>query len=277
VRLGIGLVAGMSAATPAPAPEAGTKPVLSSQPAPGRSDSQATDPSAIELDQVTLGWRDRVAVRDVTGRFARGSLTAIVGPNGAGKSTLIKGLMGQISPLRGRMALARGLRLACLPQISELDTSFPVTVYDLVALGCWRAAGAWRGLTADDHQHVQLALHEVGLGDFGSRVIGTLSGGQLQRALFARLLLHDADILLLDEPFSAVDRHTTDVLMELLHRWHGQGRTIAVVLHDLDMVHRHFPSTLLLGRQAVAWADTATALTPENLHKARHLCAGDFQ
>lgn len=274
VRLGVGVVAGMSASSSVKQPQ----PRPSGRTAAGAVNHQAAYGAvAIELDQVTLGWRDRVAVRDVSGRFDRGSLTAIVGPNGAGKSTLIKGLMGQISPLRGRMALARGLGLACLPQISELETSFPITVYDLVALGSWRSVGAWKGLGNEEHQRVQQALQEVGLGDFGSRVIGTLSGGQLQRALFARLMLHDADILLLDEPFSAVDRHTTDVLMDLLHRWHGQGRTIAVVLHDLEMVRRHFPSTLLLGRQAVAWGETATVLTPENLHKARHLCAGDFQ
>lgn len=235
-----------------------------------------TASNVIELDQVTLGWRDRVAVRDISGRFARGSLTAIVGPNGAGKSTLLKGLLGQISPLRGRLAQVRGTRLACLPQVSELDTSFPITVYDLVALGNWRSAGAWRGLTHADHDRVQQALQEVGLGDFGRRVIATLSGGQLQRALFARLMLHEADVLLLDEPFSAIDRHTTEALMALLQRWHDQGRTIIVVLHDLDMVRQFFPQTLLLGRQVVAWGPTATALTPENLHKARHLCAGDY-
>lgn len=235
-----------------------------------------TASNVIELDQVTLGWRDRVAVRDISVRFARGSLTAIVGPNGAGKSTLLKGLLGQISPLRGRLVQVRGTRLACLPQVSELDTSFPISVYDLVALGNWRSAGAWRGLTHADHDRVQQALQEVGLGDFGRRVIATLSGGQLQRALFARLMLHDADVLLLDEPFSAIDRHTTEALMALLRRWHDQGRTIIVVLHDLDMVRQFFPQTLLLGRQVVAWGPTATALTPENLHKARHLCAGDY-
>lgn len=238
----------------------------------------ATTPvqAALELDHVSLGWRDRVAVRDATGRFDRGSFTAIVGPNGAGKSTLIKGLMGHISPLRGRLIQGAGLRLACLPQVSELDTSFPVTVYDLVAMGVWSNSGAWRALTARDHERVAQALNDVGLGDFGARVIGTLSGGQLQRALFARLMLHEADILLLDEPFSAVDRHTTETLMGLLKHWHAQGKTLIVVLHDLDMVHQHFPRTLLMGRQVVAWGDTASVLTPDNLHKARHLCAGDF-
>src|SRR5690606_29619910 len=138
--------------------------------------------AVIELDQVSLGWRDRVAVRDVSGAFARGSLTAIVGPNGAGKSTLIKGIMGMVSPLRGRIRLAgdAGVQMACLPQQGELDRSFPVTAYDLVAMGAWRRVGAWKRFTATEHDRVQSALEAVGLADFGPRIIGTLSGGQLQ-------------------------------------------------------------------------------------------------
>jgi len=106
-------------------------------------------------------------------------------------------------------------------------------------------------------------------------MIGTLSGGQLQRALFARLMLFDAQLLLLDEPFAAVDQHTIEALMQLLCRWHAEGRTIVVVLHDLELAHRYFPQTLLLARQVVAWGATAEVLTPDNLHMARHLCAGE--
>lgn len=234
-------------------------------------------PTAIELDQVSLGWRDRIAVRDVSGAFARGSLTAIVGPNGAGKSTLLKGITGQLSPLRGTIRLADGPEaIACMPQSGELETSFPVTTYDLVALGAWQRLGPWKGLDAEGHDAVQQALQAVGLADFGQRVIGTLSGGQLQRALFARLMLHQSDTLLLDEPFSAIDRATTDDLLALLHQWNEQGKTVVVVLHDLETVRRHFPQALLMGGQVVAWGDTAAVLTPENLHMARHLCAGDF-
>ena len=234
--------------------------------------------AAIELDQVWLGWRDRVAVRDVSGAFERGSLTAIVGPNGAGKSTLIKGIMGLLSPLRGNIRLAddANARMACLPQQGELDRSFPITTYDLVAMGAWRRTGSWKRFGAVEHDRVQSALEAVGLADFGSRIIGTLSGGQLQRALFARLMLHDASTLLLDEPFSAVDRHTTEDLMVLLQQWHAQGRTVIAVLHDLELVRACFPQALLMGGQAVAWGPTQQVLTAENLHLARHLCAGDY-
>jgi zinc/manganese transport system ATP-binding protein len=227
---------------------------------------------------VSFGWRERVAIRDLSGAFERGSLTAVVGPNGAGKSTLIKGIMGVLSPLRGRIRLGGDTRddMACLPQVGELDRSFPISTYDLVAMGAWRRVGAWGRFDAAERERVWQALETVGMADFGARVIGTLSGGQLQRALFARLLLHDAQTLLLDEPFAAVDRATTEDLMALLLRWNDEGRTVIAVLHDLDMVRASFPQALLLAGQAVGWGATADVLTPENLHLARHLCAGDY-
>lgn len=233
---------------------------------------------AIELDQVYLGWRDRLAVRDVSGTFEQGSMTALVGPNGAGKSTLVKGIMGQISPVRGRIRLGVDARrqMACMPQADSLDRSFPISTYDLVALGAWRRVGAWRGFTRGEHDRIMAALDQVGLADFSSRIIGTLSGGQLQRALFARLLMHDAQVMLLDEPFAAVDRATSDDLLGLLADWHMQGRTIIVVSHDMDVVRTHFPQTLLLAGQLVDWGPTERVLTPDNLHLARHLCAGDY-
>ena len=233
---------------------------------------------AIQLDQLYLGWRDRLAVRDVSGVFYKGSMTALVGPNGAGKSTLIKGIMGQINPVRGHIRLSVDARtdLAYMPQADMMDRSFPVSVYDLVALGAWSRVGAWRGFSSNEHDRVMSALEQVGLADFASRIIGTLSGGQLQRALFARLLLHDAQVLLLDEPFSSVDRATTDDLLGLLADWHGQGRTVIVVLHDMDVVRTYFPETLLLAGQLVEWGSTQQVLTPEKLHLARHLCAGDY-
>ncbi|WP_397475901.1 metal ABC transporter ATP-binding protein [Pusillimonas sp.] len=235
-------------------------------------------PPAIELDEVSLGWRGRIAVRDVSGVFRRGTLTAVVGPNGAGKSTLLKGVMGLLNPLKGRIHVADDPRrdLAFLPQAGELDRSFPITVYDLVAMGAWRRVGAWRGFSKQEHERVEQALEVVGLSDFRHRIVGTLSGGQLQRALFARLLLHEARTMLLDEPFAAIDRDTTDDLMRLLMAWHAEGGTIIAVLHDLEMVRACFPKTLLLAGQVVAWGETDAVLTPENLHLARHLCAGDY-
>ncbi len=232
----------------------------------------------IELDHVSLGWKDKIALRDISGCFNRASLTAIVGPNGAGKSTLLKGLTGQINPLKGRIVVDKGFldQLALLPQMGDLDKSFPVTVHDLVAMGAWKRVGAWGGFPKAEHERIGHALEQVGLADFARRSIGTLSGGQLQRALFARMIMQDAQILLLDEPFAAVDRATSEELMNLILSWHQQGRTVMAVLHDLDMVRSCFPQTVLLAGQVVGWGETSTVLTPENLHLARHLCAGDY-
>lgn len=233
--------------------------------------------SAIELRQVWLGWRDRIAVRDANGIFTQGSLTAVVGPNGAGKSTLIKAMAGRLSPVRGRIridaALARDL--TCLPQSAELDLDFPISTFDLVAMGAWHRLGAWRGLDAGGRDAVEAALRAVGLAGFGRQPVNTLSGGQRQRALFARLMLRDARVILLDEPFAAVDRATTENLLALLHQWHTEGRTLIVVLHDLDIVRAYFPQTLLLAGQVVGWGDSSQVLSASNLHLARHLCAGE--
>jgi zinc/manganese transport system ATP-binding protein len=230
-------------------------------------------PARISLEGVSFGWRGRRAVSDVSGVFAPGSMTAIVGPNGAGKSTLIKGVMGVLRPMSGRVVLGdRGRRdLAWLPQAADLDRAFPITVFELVAMGAWRRVGAWRRYAALERERVQHALSAVGMAGAGDRIVGTLSGGQLQRALFARLLLQDADVLLLDEPFAAVDSHTIEDLMALLGLCHAHGRTVIAVLHDLDLVRTYFPQTLLLSGHAVAWGDTADALSDANLRTAREM------
>lgn len=236
------------------------------------------DHAAIELEDLSLGWRDKVAVRDLSGCFAKGSLTAVVGPNGAGKSTLLRGIMGWVSPLAGRIRLSGDVNdnPAFMPQQGDFDRSFPISTRDFVAMGAWRRVGPWRAFNAAERERLEAAMQAVGLADFGRRPLATLSGGQLQRALFARLMLHDASIYMLDEPFSAVDRATTEDLMALLLEWHGRNKTVIVVLHDMDLVRQHFPQTLLLAGQGVGWGDTHEVLTPENLHLARHLCAGDY-
>jgi len=231
----------------------------------------AVAPQGITLDNVTLCHRDRPAVHHLSGRFAPGSLSAIVGPNGAGKSTLLGGLMGRIAPSTGRIGLPAGLagRIAYLPQQADIDRSFPVQVLDLVMLGHWRALGAWRAGSAVQRAQARAALAAVGLAGMERRAIGELSAGQFQRVLFARLLLQDAPVLLLDEPFNAIDERTTADLLALLHRWHGEGRTVVAVLHDLAMVRAHFPQTLLLAREPIAWGATAEVLQPAHLQRAR--------
>ncbi|WP_342642844.1 zinc ABC transporter ATP-binding protein AztA [Rhodoligotrophos ferricapiens] len=228
----------------------------------------------LRLVDVTLAYGRRPAVRGVTGTFEAGSLTAIVGPNGAGKSTLLKGIIGALRPERGRIEIegVKRSEIAYLPQSADLDRSFPITVLDLVSLGTWARTGIFRRIFGSELDRVMTAIEAVGLGGLEERTIGSLSGGQLQRALFARMLLQDAKLLLLDEPFTAIDSKTTADLLDLVHRWHGEQRTVVAVLHDLDLVREHFPQALLLARDPVSWAETGTVLTPENLLNARRMC-----
>jgi zinc/manganese transport system ATP-binding protein len=229
--------------------------------------------AAIRFDDVTLGYGRHPAVHHLTGEIPSGSLIAIVGPNGAGKSTLLKGVVGALQPLAGRIALANGskARLAYLPQAADLDRSFPLSVYDLVAMGLWSSSGPFGGIGRKDRTRIEEALAAVGLSGFERRSISTLSGGQMQRVLFARLLLQDAEIILLDEPFTAIDAKTTADLLDLVRRWHDEARTVVAVLHDLDVVKRVFPQTLLIAREPVAWGETGDVVNAANLLKARRM------
>ena len=218
---------------------------------------------------LTLGYGSHPAIHHLNGIVRKGSLTAVVGANGSGKSTLMKGIVGVLKPMAGGVLRAASVRIAYLPQQSELDRTFPARVVDLVSLGLWPKRGMLGRYTKEDRESVSKALMAVGLGGFETRPIDTLSGGQLQRTLFARVLLQDADLILLDEPFNAVDAKTVGDLIQLIKRWHGEERTIMVVVHDLELVRQNFPETLLLARQPVAWGETRETLRPENLLKAR--------
>ena len=224
----------------------------------------------IRLDNLTVAYNRHPAVHHVSGSFASGSLTAIAGPNGAGKSTLLKAIMGELRPAEGRVEhrLAR-TEFGCLPQAAEIDRRFPISVIDTIMLGAWRNAGAFGRTTPADVKRAGEALVAVGLEGFGRRHIGSLSAGQFQRVLFARLLLQDAGIILLDEPFTAIDARTTRDLLDIVARWHGDGRTVIAVLHDFELVRTHFPETLLLARELVGWGPTADVMSSANLLKAR--------
>jgi zinc/manganese transport system ATP-binding protein len=228
----------------------------------------------VQFRDLTLGYDRHPAVHHLDGEVPRGALMAVVGPNGAGKSTLFKGIVGVLPPLAGRIDLC-GLKtrdIAYLPQAAELDRSFPINVYDLVAMGLWRRTGLFGGVGAKERDRIHHAIEAVGLTGFESRPIGTLSGGQMQRVLFARLLLQDARLIVLDEPFNSIDAQTAADLFDLVRRWHAEKRTVVAALHDLDLVRANFPDVLLLAREPVAWGAAAEVLTPDNLLKARRMC-----
>lgn len=229
----------------------------------------AMSDACLTFRDLTLGYGSHPAVHHLNGAVRAGSLTAVVGANGSGKSTLMKGVVGVLKPMSGACVKADGVRIAYLPQQSEIDRSFPARVIDLVTLGLWPRRGLLGRFTRADREEIARALSAVGLEGFESRPIDTLSGGQLQRALFARVLVQDADLILLDEPFNAIDARTVSELVALIKRWHGEKRTVMVVIHDLELVREHFPETLLLARHPVAWGNTREVLAPKNLLRAR--------
>jgi zinc/manganese transport system ATP-binding protein len=228
----------------------------------------------LRFRNLTLGYDRHPAVHHLDGAVQEGSLTAVIGPNGAGKSTLFKGVVGALKPLAGLIE-RNGVDpqdIAYLPQVAEIDRTFPIDVYDMVAMGLWRKCGLFGGIGRGDRDAIQRAIGAVGLTGFERRPIGTLSGGQMQRMLFARLLLQDARVIVLDEPFNAIDAKTSADLIEVVRGWHAEKRTVLAALHDLEVVKTHFPESLLLAREPVAWGETTKVLTPDNWAKARRMC-----
>ena len=230
-----------------------------------------TDPPAVTLENVIVTYRRLPAVHHVSGSFEPGSLTAIAGPNGAGKSTLLKTIAGLLTPSEGRV-LRGNLKptdIAYLPQLPDIDRSFPISVAETVMLGAWKRAGAFGEIGEKERHRVSEALACVNLLGYARAPIAALSAGQWQRVLFARAIVQEAAVILLDEPFAGLDEDTQAHLISLVHEWHDGKRTVVAVLHDTDFIRQHFPHTMLLARELIAWGPTADVLTPENLTRAR--------
>ena len=218
-----------------------------------------------------MTYRRVPAVHHVTGTFLCGTLTALAGPNGAGKSTLLKAIMGLVPTSDG--TIERGeltsRQFAYLPQLPEIDRSFPLSVEQTVLFGAWPRAGAFAAIGPDERGRAAQAIASVGLTGYAKAPIASVSIGQWHRVMFARLILQDAPVILLDEPFAAVDERTTEDLMQLVKNWHREGRTVIAVLHDLNFIRAHFPETLLIAREVVAWGETASTLQAAHIEKAR--------
>ena len=224
----------------------------------------------VTLHNVTISYARHPAVHHVSGSFDAGSLTAVTGPNGAGKSTLLKAIAGIMTPDGGSIAIDGSPKnIAYLPQASELQRDFPMSLLHMVSTGYWHKTGGMGNITPAMKANASQALAEVGLGGFEARDLSSLSAGQFQRALFARVLLQDASLVLLDEPFNAIDADTTQHLLQIVLRWHKEGRTVMCVLHDVEQIKQYFPRCLLLARECVAWGDCAHVLQSDYLHNAR--------
>jgi ABC-type Mn2+/Zn2+ transport system ATPase subunit len=224
-------------------------------------------PALIEARNLTVNYEgDDTALEDVSFRIDRGDQVAIIGPNGAGKSTLIKALLGLLRPSSGTFELnVPREHIGYVAQHEAVDWTFPVSVRDVVMMGCARRIG-WFRPPKREHQHiVDQALARVGMTEYEHRQIGELSGGQRRRAFIARALAQDAEVLILDEPFSGVDSGAQADLMAVLDRLNRDGLTILLSTHDLDLTFGRFPKVLALKRTLIAYGEPQHVLTAETL------------
>lgn len=218
----------------------------------------------LHFDNATLGYVNRIAIKSFSANLKAGSLVAITGDNGAGKSTLLKAIAGLIKPIRGKITKPKKSRIAYLAQQCDIDQTFPINVEALIKTGLWYFCGLWKN-QRPYYSKIQNALEMVGLSTLATRSLDTLSSGQLQRALFARIIVQDADIILLDEPFNGVDRNTQKDLLALIAHWQQQGRTVLTALHDSLIVQEYFPHMIHINKQNAFYGEK-TQFFHDNIH-----------
>jgi manganese/zinc/iron transport system ATP- binding protein len=227
---------------------------------------------ALHVEDLTVGYSTGApALLDVDIDVPPGVMAAVVGPNGSGKSTLLKAVLGLVPPVAGHVRLfghevraVRG-RVAYVPQRSGVDWDFPADVLDVVTMGTYGRLGWLRRPGRAEREAALAALEAVGMQDYARRQIGQLSGGQQQRVFIARALVQRADLYLLDEPMAGVDATTERIIIDLLHRLRGEGKTIVVVHHDLTTVRAWFDWLVMLNGRVVAQGPVATTYTAETL------------
>jgi ABC-type Mn2+/Zn2+ transport system ATPase subunit len=213
---------------------------------------------------LTVRYGDVVALEAIDLDVPRGASIAVLGPNGSGKSTLFSTVVGLAEPSAGEVAVATD-RVAYLPQQVAVEPMFPATVRDVVAMGRWGALGWRRRMSDGDRKLVTRSMEALAVGHLADRRLGELSGGQRQRALLAQVAAQDAELLLLDEPFTGVDRPTEDTVRRLIAAWRDEGRTVMVATHDLARAARDYDLVLALNRRLIAFGPAAETCTEDVL------------
>lgn len=231
-------------------------------------------PHRLELQNINIGYGDKIVLRELSFQVPHGSRVAVVGPNGAGKSTLFKALVGLLPLQQGNIFIhgeALGLHQDCVayvPQREEVDWRFPVTVEDVVMMGRFAQMGWLKRATSHDRDAVQKSLMQMGIADLAEQSIGQLSGGQQQRAFLARAIAQEPHILLMDEPFTGVDVTTQEATLRLLDHLQEKKVTAIVSTHDLNLASSRFDLALLLNHRLIAFGAPREVFTKENLAQA---------
>ena len=191
----------------------------------------------------------------------KGSLTGIIGANGTGKSSLLKVIAGLQKPLAGKVIVDVPRRggLAFLPQQQHLDRQFPISLQELVAAGFWGT----QHTAQQRSQRLHAVLEDWCLTGLEHRPLMALSGGELQRALLARMSLADASVLLLDEPHAALDEDGQALCWKHIHAWHNEGRTLVIVCQDLASVRHHTQHVLQIKNTGCVFGPSKELIRPQ--------------
>lgn len=226
---------------------------------------------ALDVSHLTVLYNDDPVLLDCSVIVPQGVMCGIIGPNGAGKTTFIKAILNLIAVAAGRIKIlgdaaehARN-KIAYVPQRSSVDWDFPLTVFDMVLMGCYGRLGWFKRPSAVHYQEVHCALVAVGLQDYADKPIGVLSGGQQQRAFLARALMQQAHIYFLDEPFAGVDITTEKIIINIFKKLRDEGKTVIVVHHDLFTASTYFDYIMLLNKKCIACGPVEQVLTPAYL------------
>ncbi len=223
----------------------------------------------IDFTSLSIGYNKRIIVSDLSAHISEGDSVAIIGPNGGGKSTLLKTIASILTPISGTISCKYDKsHIAYLSQLAEINTNFPITTYEFVAMGLWHKTGWFKSFAKNDKHKILHAIEAVGLLEMVNAPIKSLSGGQIQRARFARVILQDAPLILLDEPFNAIDFKTIQDLFKIISFWKKEKKTIIAVLHNYDEVKQLFEKTMVVSRKLIAYGKTEEVLVPEVINKA---------
>ncbi|OFU50213.1 metal ABC transporter ATP-binding protein [Aerococcus sp. HMSC10H05] len=227
----------------------------------------------LDIKNLSVTYQNNVrALEDISVSISSGKLVGIIGTNGAGKSTLLKGILGMVERTGSVSFKERPIKevqkqVAYVEQKGNLDMDFPITVLQCVLLGTYPKLGWLKRPGKKEKETALDALERVGMEDFANRQISELSGGQLQRILIARTLAQDADLIFLDEPFSAIDIKSEGIIMDQLFELRDQGKTILIVHHDLIKVAHYFDELILLNQRLIASGKVEEVMTDDNLSK----------
>ena len=238
----------------------------------GQGDTGLPRP-VLELSGLTLRYGRQLAVEAVSLVLRAGDRVAVVGPNGAGKSSLFKAITGILTPSAGSIRVhghgpGQDTCVAYVPQRSAVDWSFPLTVADVVMMGRAAQVGLMRRPGAEDHRRVAASLEVLRLGHLADRRIAELTGGQQQRMFIARALAQDAELVLMDEPFSGLDAPSREDVLSALDDLDARGVAVLLATHDLRLASERFEQVLLLNHRLVAYGPPDVVITDANLHAA---------